>query len=75
LKSVRVSGNLTLNKERGQSWWSFLRDNPSEGDGCGRKMGPIAYVVSEEVPPSKFLKPFPLDKHDDYHIQCMLVDR
>ncbi|KAG0610440.1 hypothetical protein M758_7G065700 [Ceratodon purpureus] len=53
--SARVSGNLTLNKEQGQAWWSFLRDSPSEGDGCGRKMGPIAYVVSEEVPPKGLL--------------------
>ena len=36
-------------------------------------MGPIAYVVSEEVPPSKFLKPYPQEQHDNYHVQCMLV--
>lgn len=54
-ESLRVSGNLTLNKEQGQAWWSFLRENPSPDDGCGKMLGPIAYVVSEEVPPKGLL--------------------
>lgn len=48
-----LSGNLTLQSSHGQSWWSFIRSNASEADGCGRGDGPLAITVSEEVP-SKF---------------------
>ena len=54
VKGERVAGNLTLNREGGQMWWSFLRDNPSKTDGCAMSLGPIAFTVSEEVPPSMF---------------------
>lgn len=45
-----VSGNLSL-KGRSQSWWSFSRDDASLEEGCGNLDGPIAFAVSEEVPP------------------------
>lgn len=54
MKGERVAGNLTLNREGGQMWWSFLRDNLSKTDGCPMSLGPIAFTVSEKVPPSMF---------------------
>ncbi|KAL2642994.1 hypothetical protein R1flu_010581 [Riccia fluitans] len=44
-----VSGNLTLNRGA-SSWWSFMRVDAYEGDGCGSAKGLMAFTVSEEVP-------------------------
>ncbi|KAL3696338.1 hypothetical protein R1sor_010414 [Riccia sorocarpa] len=44
-----VSGNLTLNRGS-SSWWSFMREDSYDGDGCGSAKGLMAYTVSEEVP-------------------------
>lgn len=49
---VYVSGNLTLKRESGHTWWSFERDSSLARD-CGSIIGPAAITVSEEVPPSK----------------------
>ena len=49
---VYVSGNLTLKRESGHTWWSFKRDSSLASD-CGSILGPAAVTVSEEVPPSK----------------------
>ncbi|KAG0629955.1 hypothetical protein M758_1G142000 [Ceratodon purpureus] len=51
---VYVSGNLTLKRESGHTWWSFERDSSLAGD-CGSMMGPAAVTVSEEVPPKGLL--------------------
>lgn len=48
---VYVSGNLTLKRESGHTWWSFERDSSLAND-CGSMIGPAAVTVSEEVPPS-----------------------
>jgi hypothetical protein len=57
---VYVSGNLTLKRESGHTWWSFERDSSLARD-CGSIIGPAAITVSEEVPPIK-----------DFVAQCSL---
>ncbi len=49
---IYVSGNLTLNQEGDQMWWSFEPDRSDDDDGCAPMKGPTAVAVSDEVPPS-----------------------
>jgi hypothetical protein len=49
---IYVSGNLTLNQEGDQMWWSFEPDRSDDDDGCAPMKGPTAVAVSDEVPPN-----------------------
>ncbi|XP_022960461.1 piezo-type mechanosensitive ion channel homolog isoform X1 [Cucurbita moschata] len=49
-----VNADLILNREN-YEWWSFHDVQPINVSECGRFTGPVAFVISEEIPPQGIL--------------------
>ena len=52
LQDSFVNADLILNREN-YEWWSFHDVQPINVSECGRFTGPVAFVISEEIPPRK----------------------
>lgn len=52
-----MSADLMINHEQ-YEWWSFHDINSSDWSKCGGLTGPMAIIISEEIPPRKLAMSF-----------------
>lgn len=55
LQVNEVSADLQMNRADFK-WWSFHDINSTDILGCGGLKGPMAIIMSEEIPPRKYQK-------------------